>query len=370
MDLHRDRSGGFPAGAVQAEPAAQCGTPTYLIPVEPVVAVAEFARDTQRGRVVLERRRYRPPCAEPVEGQVQHCGPHLGADPLPLIRLAKPGAGVHLAQHRVVAAADDLVADHDAAAEHREPQRPVRGLPRTPAGPVVLDRAAGAFFRGRVRPGHHERLHVGVMHPGGGQAGQRAEVVGAGPAQFQVRGLQPQISQRPVRRQHGRDCARPARPGHPDYHAGQGRPPDGGDGMSSGVAGNSGEPEQVIPESLADLVERPLYAHLATVRPDGTPQVNPTWFRFDGEYLWLTTTTKRQKNRNWHVQPAVALSIADPDRPYRYLEIRGWVERIVPDPQGAEFVRLAERYGLPQGPPPDAADRIAVAVRPQHTTTQ
>lgn len=41
----------------------------------------------------------------------------------------------------------------------------------------------------------------------------------------------------------------------------------------------------VTPESLADLRERPLYAHLATVRPDGAPQVNPTWFRFDGEYL-------------------------------------------------------------------------------------
>jgi len=117
--------------------------------------------------------------------------------------------------------------------------------------------------------------------------------------------------------------------------------------MSPGVTDNPAEPAEVIPESLADLVERPLHAHLATVRPDGTPQVNPTWFRFDGEYLWLTTTTKRQKNRNWQVQPAVALSIADPDRPYRYLEIRGRVERIVPDPQGAEFVRLAERYGLP-----------------------
>jgi len=140
--------------------------------------------------------------------------------------------------------------------------------------------------------------------------------------------------------------------------------------MSSGVAGNSAESAQVIPESVADLVERPLHAHLATVRPDGTPQVNPTWFRFDGEYLWLTATTKRQKNRNWQIQPAVALSIADPDRPYRYLEIRGRVERIVPDPQGAEFVRLAERYGMPQGPPPDAADRIAVAIRPQHTTMQ
>jgi PPOX class probable F420-dependent enzyme len=117
-------------------------------------------------------------------------------------------------------------------------------------------------------------------------------------------------------------------------------------------------------------VERPLYAHLATVRPDGTPQVNPTWFRFDGEYLWLTTTTTRQKHRNWQAQPTVALSITDPDRPYRYLEIRGRVERIIPDPQAAEFVRLAERYGMPQGPPPDAADRIAVAIRPQRTTTQ
>jgi PPOX class probable F420-dependent enzyme len=127
---------------------------------------------------------------------------------------------------------------------------------------------------------------------------------------------------------------------------------------------------QVIPESLADMLDRPLYAHLATVRPDGTPQVNPTWVRFDGEYLWLTTTSKRQKNRNWQLQPAVALSIADPDEPSRYLEIRGRVERVVPDPGGAEFVRLAERYGLPQPPPADAADRIAVAIRPERTTTQ
>ena len=138
--------------------------------------------------------------------------------------------------------------------------------------------------------------------------------------------------------------------------------------MSPGGAPNPPEAAQVIPGSLADLVERPLYAHLATVRPDGTPQVNPTWFRFDGEFLWLTTTARRQKNRNWQVQPAVALSITDPDRPSRYLEVRGRVERIVPDPTGAEFVRLAERYGMPQGPPPAAAARIAGAIRPQHPT--
>ena len=129
-------------------------------------------------------------------------------------------------------------------------------------------------------------------------------------------------------------------------------------------------PTPVIPESLADLLQRPLYAHLATVRPDGTPQVNPTWFRFDGEYVWLTATTPRQKHRNWQRQPAVALSVIDPDEPGRYLEVRGRVERILPDPSGSEFVRLAERYGMPQGPPTDAADRIAVAIRPEHTTTQ
>ncbi len=139
--------------------------------------------------------------------------------------------------------------------------------------------------------------------------------------------------------------------------------------MSPGTAGDRG-PARLIPESLGDLLERPLYAHLATVRPDGTPQVNPTWFRFDGEYLWLTTTTSRQKHRNWQLQPAVALSITDPGQPSRYLEVRGRVERIVPDPQGAEFVRLAERYGMAQGPPADAAERIAVAIRPLRTTTQ
>jgi PPOX class probable F420-dependent enzyme len=140
--------------------------------------------------------------------------------------------------------------------------------------------------------------------------------------------------------------------------------------MSSGGTADSSVPAQVIPESLADLVEQPLYAHLATVRPDGTPQVNPTWFRFDGEYVWLTATSKRQKNRNWQVQPAVALSIVDPGRPSRYLEIRGRVEQIIPDPEGAEYVRLAARYGRRQGPPADAVDRIAVAIRPLHITTQ
>src|SRR5258707_3092152 len=89
-----------------------------------------------------------------------------------------------------------------------------------------------------------------------------------------------------------------------------------------------------IPTDLLDLLERPLYAHLATTRPDGTVQVNPMWFDWDGELLRFTHTTKRQKYRNVTTHPQVAMSIVDPDNPFKYLEVRGDVERIVPDPKG------------------------------------
>ena len=72
---------------------------------------------------------------------------------------------MHLTQHREVAAAHALAADHHAVADHGEFQRPVRGLPGTPAGPVVLQRAAGAFLGGGVCPGDHERLHLGGRAP-------------------------------------------------------------------------------------------------------------------------------------------------------------------------------------------------------------
>jgi len=75
-----------------------------------------------------------------------------------------------------------------------------------------------------------------------------------------------------------------------------------------------------IPEDYESLLERPLYGHLATTRPDGRVQVNPMWFDWDGELLRFTHTTKRQKYRNITSRPEVAMSISDPDNPYRYLE--------------------------------------------------
>jgi PPOX class probable F420-dependent enzyme len=121
-----------------------------------------------------------------------------------------------------------------------------------------------------------------------------------------------------------------------------------------------------IPDELRDLLERPLIVDLATVREDGTPQVNPMWFVWDGEFIRFTHTNFRRKYRNIRANPAVAISIIDPEDRYRYLEVRGVVERIDPDPDGAFFVRLAKRYDAPFGTdaPPDAADRVVFIVRP------
>ena len=81
-----------------------------------------------------------------------------------------------------------------------------------------------------------------------------------------------------------------------------------------------------IPDGYESLLERPVYGHLATVRPDGRPQVNPMWFDWDGERLRFTHTIKRQKYRNIEANPNVAMSVIDPDNSYRYLEVRGAVE--------------------------------------------
>ena len=120
-----------------------------------------------------------------------------------------------------------------------------------------------------------------------------------------------------------------------------------------------------VPGSHVDLLDRPTFAHLATVRPDGAPQTEVMWFEWDGERLRMTHTKTRQKYRNFQREPRVALSIAEPDNPYRFLEIRGSVETIEDDDAEASFYRsLQQRYGKSY-PIPDAAVRVIVTIRPE-----
>lgn len=117
--------------------------------------------------------------------------------------------------------------------------------------------------------------------------------------------------------------------------------------------------------------EMKAFGHVATIGPDGEPQNNPVWFDWDGQYLSFSQTTTRQKLRNIEREPRVAISILDPDNGYRYLEIRGQVVRVDPDPDKAFIDRMAQKYlgqeKYPWNRPGD--ERVIVVVEPQHTTS-
>lgn len=126
-----------------------------------------------------------------------------------------------------------------------------------------------------------------------------------------------------------------------------------------------------IPESHLDLLTRPLFGHLATIRPDGTAQSNPVWYVWDGHVVKFSFSTRQQKHRNVTAHRHVALSIHDPDSPYRYLEIRGEIENIAADPHDGEFfMSLNDRYDGPFAASLYPADGAIYSLRPTATSHQ
>jgi PPOX class probable F420-dependent enzyme len=120
------------------------------------------------------------------------------------------------------------------------------------------------------------------------------------------------------------------------------------------------------PPTHVDLLERPLFAHLATVRADGAPQVNPMWFLWEPEQqvIKMTHTKARHNYRYIQSQPRVALSITDPDDPYRYLQVRGVVEKVEDDPTGAFYQTLQQRYRGYKREVLDRDVRVVLTLRP------
>lgn len=99
-----------------------------------------------------------------------------------------------------------------------------------------------------------------------------------------------------------------------------------------------------IPEKYLDLLsQKKAFAMLATTMPDGTPQVTPVWFDYDGT-LRVNTAKGRAKARNMQPGAAIALAIVDPENPYRYVQIRGRVSGVAEAGADAHIDRLARKY--------------------------
>ncbi len=99
-----------------------------------------------------------------------------------------------------------------------------------------------------------------------------------------------------------------------------------------------------IPDGYKDILQKKAFANLATVNTDGTPQVTPVWVDFDGTHIRFNTAKGRVKDKNLRRNPVVALSIQDPDNPYRYLQVRGRVADIAESGADAHIDSLAKKY--------------------------
>jgi PPOX class probable F420-dependent enzyme len=100
-----------------------------------------------------------------------------------------------------------------------------------------------------------------------------------------------------------------------------------------------------IPREYLDLLQqKKAFAELATVMADGSPQVTPVWFDYTGGKIRVNSAKGRTKTRNMTEGAPVALSIMDPDNPYRYLQVRGKVTRVTEEGASAHIDSLAKKY--------------------------
>ena len=101
---------------------------------------------------------------------------------------------------------------------------------------------------------------------------------------------------------------------------------------------------EAIPKAFKDGSSRVAFAQLATLMPDGSPQVTPVWCDFDGTLVRVNTAKGRVKDKNMRRDKRVALSVQDPDNPYRCLALQGEIVAITEDGADAHIDQLAKKY--------------------------
>ena len=99
-----------------------------------------------------------------------------------------------------------------------------------------------------------------------------------------------------------------------------------------------------LPEVAQKLFREPNFAHLATLMPDGSPQVTPVWVDFDGKFILVNTAEGRRKPKNVRRDPRVALDVTSHDDPYRMVTVRGRVVEVTHDGADELIDKLAKKY--------------------------
>jgi PPOX class probable F420-dependent enzyme len=128
---------------------------------------------------------------------------------------------------------------------------------------------------------------------------------------------------------------------------------------------------EVIPEKYLDLFTKKAFASLATLMPDGRPQVTPVWCDYDGSSVIVNSARGRRKDLNMRAEPRVSLAIIDPENPYRYLEVRGKVTEITESGADAHINKMAKKYlGVDQYPYRQPGEvRVLYKIKPEQVSS-
>lgn len=120
-----------------------------------------------------------------------------------------------------------------------------------------------------------------------------------------------------------------------------------------------------LPRKALDLIERPNFAHLATLLPDGSPHVTPMWIGREGDLLTVNTAVGRVKYYNVRRDPRVALSLHDQGDPYSKVILRGRVVEVTEEGAVPHIHGLARKYVGRDFPLPLGQVRVIVRIEPQ-----
>jgi PPOX class probable F420-dependent enzyme len=135
--------------------------------------------------------------------------------------------------------------------------------------------------------------------------------------------------------------------------------------------GDGGTMATAIPQAFHDLFQKKAFGHLATLMPDGSPQVNPVWVDYDGTHVVFNTAKGRWKDRNLRRDARVAMEIQDPDNAYRYLQVRGRIADVTETGADEHIDKLAKKYmGVEKYPLRQPGEvRVIYKIEPERVST-
>lgn len=123
----------------------------------------------------------------------------------------------------------------------------------------------------------------------------------------------------------------------------------------------------MLSDEQKTFFRKPNFGHLATLEPDGSPQVTPVWIDVDDEHILINTARGRKKVRNVERDPRVSVEVVQQDNPYSMLSVQGRVVGITAEGADEHIDAMAKKY-LGQDSYPfrkEGEERLIMRIQPE-----